>query len=45
MIDSYDNLPDVMVFMHNGRYQWHNDDPLYGKWHRSFNAGFAQLES
>ncbi|TVY48838.1 hypothetical protein LCER1_G009231 [Lachnellula cervina] len=29
MIDSYDNLPDVMVFMHNGRYQWHNDDPLY----------------
>ncbi|TVY32702.1 hypothetical protein LOCC1_G008776 [Lachnellula occidentalis] len=29
MIDFYDNFPDLMVFMHNGRYQWHNDDPLY----------------
>ncbi|CAG8957474.1 hypothetical protein HYFRA_00011455 [Hymenoscyphus fraxineus] len=29
MIDYYDTLPDVMVFMHSQRYQWHNDDPLY----------------
>ncbi|TVY23461.1 hypothetical protein LHYA1_G008385 [Lachnellula hyalina] len=29
MIDSYDNFPDLILFMHNGRYQWHNDDPLY----------------
>jgi len=30
MIDAYDNFPDLVVFMHSGRYQWHNDDPLYG---------------
>jgi hypothetical protein len=30
MIDAYDYLPDVMVFIHSDRYQWHNDDPLYG---------------
>ena len=30
MIDHYDNLPDVSVFMHSERYQWHNDDPIYG---------------
>ncbi|KAJ6007379.1 Protein of unknown function DUF3431 [Penicillium herquei] len=29
LIDRYDSLPDVMVFMHGGRYQWHNDNPLY----------------
>lgn len=32
MIDFYNNLPDVMIFMHSERYQWHNDDPVYGKW-------------
>lgn len=30
MINAYDNLPDVVVFMHSDRYQWHNDNPLYG---------------
>ena len=30
IIDHYNNLPDVMVFMHSERYQWHNDDPIYG---------------
>lgn len=30
IIDRYDTLPDVIVFMHGGRYQWHNDNPLYG---------------
>ncbi|KAH8679831.1 hypothetical protein BGZ60DRAFT_400758 [Tricladium varicosporioides] len=29
IIDNYDKLPDLMVFMHANRYQWHNDDPLY----------------
>ncbi|KAL1862878.1 hypothetical protein VTK73DRAFT_6588 [Phialemonium thermophilum] len=29
LIDYYDRLPDVAVFMHAGRYQWHNDDPNY----------------
>ncbi|KAJ5706673.1 hypothetical protein N7488_006474 [Penicillium malachiteum] len=29
LIDRYDSLPDVMVFVHGGRYQWHNDNPLY----------------
>lgn len=30
LIDRYWSLPDVIVFMHGGRYQWHNDNPLYG---------------
>ncbi|KAJ5586670.1 uncharacterized protein N7459_002435 [Penicillium hispanicum] len=29
LIDRYSTLPDVSVFMHHGRYQWHNDNPLY----------------
>ncbi|MCJ1476855.1 hypothetical protein MMC13_005524 [Lambiella insularis] len=29
IIDKYDRLPDIMVFMHSLRYQWHNDDPIY----------------
>lgn len=28
IIDHYDNLPDVMVFMHSHRWSWHNDDLL-----------------
>ncbi|KAI9744425.1 MAG: hypothetical protein M1818_001954 [Claussenomyces sp. TS43310] len=35
VINTYDNLPDVMVFIHSSRYQWHNDDPLYGNHHCS----------
>jgi len=31
IINHYDNLPDIMVFLHGQRYQWHNDDPLFGK--------------
>ncbi|KAF7713994.1 Uncharacterized protein PECH_006148 [Penicillium ucsense] len=29
IIDRYDSLPDVSLFLHGGRYQWHNDNPLY----------------
>lgn len=29
IIDHYDDLPDVMLFIHPTRYQWHNDDPYY----------------
>ncbi|MCJ1245763.1 hypothetical protein MMC30_002967 [Trapelia coarctata] len=29
IIDNYDNLPNVTLFLHSARYQWHNDDPLY----------------
>lgn len=29
IIDHYNNLPAVSIFLHAQRYQWHNDDPLY----------------
>ncbi|GAQ08809.1 hypothetical protein ALT_6130 [Aspergillus lentulus] len=29
IIDNYDRLPDVMLFIHSQRFQWHNDDPYY----------------
>ncbi|KAI9673172.1 MAG: hypothetical protein M1817_003034 [Caeruleum heppii] len=29
LLTHYDDLPDVMIFIHSLRYQWHNDDPLY----------------
>lgn len=29
LIDHYDNLPDITVFIHSLQYQWHNDDPNY----------------
>ena len=29
IIEQYDNLPDVLIFQHANRYQWHNDDPLF----------------
>jgi len=29
LIDNYNNLPDIMVFIHALRYQWHNEDPMY----------------
>ncbi|KAF2709793.1 hypothetical protein K504DRAFT_379791 [Pleomassaria siparia CBS 279.74] len=28
IIDNYDNLPDVAIFMHAHQYTWHNDDIL-----------------
>lgn len=31
IIDNYHKLPDVVIFIHGRRYQWHNEDPLYGK--------------
>ena len=31
LIDHYANLPDYMVFLHALRYQWHNEDPMYGE--------------
>ena len=30
IIDQYDHLAPRVIFMHAGRYQWHNDDPRYG---------------
>lgn len=27
IIDNYDNLPEISIFMHSLQYQWHNDDP------------------
>ena len=30
IIDNYTDLPNATVFMHSQRYQWHNDEPLYG---------------
>jgi hypothetical protein len=29
IIDRYDDLPNVSIFMHALRYQWHNEDPMY----------------
>lgn len=29
LIDHYDTLPEISVFLHGKRYQWHNEDPLY----------------
>lgn len=29
IIDHYDKLEDVTIFVHAERYQWHNDDPDY----------------
>ena len=29
IIDNYFDLPDIVIFLHAERYQWHNDDPLY----------------
>ncbi|KAF2493338.1 hypothetical protein BU16DRAFT_489848 [Lophium mytilinum] len=29
IIDRYDDLPDVVIFIHSLRYQWHNEDPMY----------------
>ncbi|KAI9661998.1 MAG: hypothetical protein M1831_002913 [Alyxoria varia] len=29
IIDNYDTLPEVMIFLHGSRYQWHNEDPMY----------------
>lgn len=29
IIDNYDRLPEVMLFIHSLRYQWHNDHPYY----------------
>jgi len=28
IIDHYHHLPDVVVFLHGQRYQWHNDDTV-----------------
>jgi hypothetical protein len=29
IIDRYDSLPNVSIFIHSLRYQWHNEDPMY----------------
>ncbi|KAM3423756.1 hypothetical protein BST61_g1161 [Cercospora zeina] len=29
IIDHYNELPNVAIFSHSKRYQWHNEDPLY----------------
>ena len=28
IIDNYDDLPDIMMFMHSHRFAWHNEEPL-----------------
>ncbi|KLJ06534.1 hypothetical protein EMPG_10077 [Blastomyces silverae] len=28
LIDHYDNLPDIMIFMHSHSNSWHNEEPL-----------------
>ena len=30
IIDNYHDLPEFTVFLHAQRYQWHNEDPMYG---------------
>lgn len=32
MIDRYSDLPDVSIFLHDARFQWHNDNPFNGKY-------------
>lgn len=29
LVAYYDALPEIMVFIHGARYQWHADDPMY----------------
>ncbi|OCL02316.1 hypothetical protein AOQ84DRAFT_443459 [Glonium stellatum] len=29
IIDRYNTFPDIAVFIHSLRYQWHNEDPMY----------------
>lgn len=29
IINNYSSLPEIVLFLHAERYQWHNDDPLY----------------
>ncbi|KAF2746682.1 hypothetical protein M011DRAFT_403778 [Sporormia fimetaria CBS 119925] len=29
IIDRYDTLPSISIFLHSLRYQWHNEDPMY----------------
>jgi hypothetical protein len=29
IVDRYWSLPDVSIFLHGGRYQWHVDNPMY----------------
>ena len=29
IINNYDHLPEILIFLHGRRYQWHNEDPLY----------------
>jgi hypothetical protein len=33
VIEHYDSLLDIVIFLHANRYQWHNDDPLYDNAH------------
>jgi hypothetical protein len=40
IIDNYDNLPDIVIFVHGRRYQWHNEDPLYGMFTRYLSIPF-----
>ena len=44
LIDNYHDLPQHMVFLHSLRYQWHNEDPMYGMCiiaNRAGNRGIA----
>lgn len=45
IIDNYHNLPDYIVFMHALRYQWHNEDPMYGESTTSTTTPSSRLVS
>ncbi|KAJ5177281.1 uncharacterized protein N7482_003158 [Penicillium canariense] len=46
IIDNYDSLPDIMLFIHSQRYQWHNDDPYYDgvPMLRNFQTAYLEAE-
>ncbi|OJJ32782.1 hypothetical protein ASPWEDRAFT_114947 [Aspergillus wentii DTO 134E9] len=45
LIDRYSTLPEMAVFMHDGRYQWHNDNPLYDSVISIQNLNFTFVKS
>lgn len=45
IIDNYNVLPNLTVFIHGDRYQWHNDDPIYDSYHILHNLQLPYLMS
>ncbi|KAF7713984.1 Uncharacterized protein PECH_006158 [Penicillium ucsense] len=46
IIDHYENLPELILFIHSKRYQWHNDDPYYDgvPMLRNYQTSYLQQE-